>query len=44
LGRDGKAIPLSKDHKPQDEEEKKRIEAAGHEVFKESALFKGTQQ
>lgn len=29
LSRDGKAVPLSEDHKPDDEKEKARIEAAG---------------
>lgn len=33
LSRDGKAIPLSKDHKPEREDENNRIEAAGGRVI-----------
>lgn len=29
LSRNGKAIPLSEDHKPENEEERRRIEKAG---------------
>lgn len=34
LSRDGKLIELSKDHKPEDPEEEKRIVAAGAKVTK----------
>ena len=32
LCRDGKAVPLSEDHKPDNDDEKRRIEAASHFV------------
>jgi serine/threonine protein phosphatase PrpC len=41
LCQNGKAIPLSEDHKPMNDQEKKRIEAAGHEVMKETVLSGG---
>jgi hypothetical protein len=41
LHKDGKAIQLSRDHKPYLEDEKKRIEAAGHEVVKDTELVNG---
>lgn len=38
---DGRVIPMSEDHKPSDEKEKKRIEAAGHEVMKDTIILSG---
>ena len=37
----GKATPLSRDHKPGDEEEKRRIEKAGFLVMKSTEIIKG---
>jgi len=39
----GKGIPLSKDHKPGDEEEKARIEKAGFLVMKSTEVIKGAR-
>jgi len=41
LYKEGKPIPLSTDHKPSLESERKRIEAAGHEVLKDTELVNG---
>jgi len=41
LYKQDKAIALSRDHKPYLEDEKKRIETAGHEVVKDTELVNG---
>ncbi len=38
---DGTHVQLSRDHKPFLEDEKKRIEEAGHEVKKDTQLVNG---
>jgi hypothetical protein len=39
--KDGKAVALTTDHKPNDASERARIEASGHEVAKETVLVNG---
>eukprot|EP01119_Soliformovum_irregulare_P003778 TRINITY_DN14843_c0_g1_i1.p1 TRINITY_DN14843_c0_g1~~TRINITY_DN14843_c0_g1_i1.p1 ORF type:complete len:334 (-),score=68.15 TRINITY_DN14843_c0_g1_i1:42-1043(-) len=41
MSKDGKVRPLSIDHKPQQDTEKARIEASGHEVSKETIVVNG---
>lgn len=37
----GQAVALTEDHKPYHDKEKKRIEAAGHEVLKDTEIVNG---